>query len=132
MRWRISIAIYAHSTGNGAEADKKAAGADEGDIYFYVDAQDFKEASKMAQCFSDGVRANPAVWEAPIMGVHRYEEGIETGHKRDRHVREMALKAAAGIARNGCLVPPDGGSPPDAEAEMCDHIADAILKLIPA
>lgn len=34
---------------------------------------------------------------------------------------------AAKIARNGCLVPPDGGSPTAAEVDMCDLIAEAIL-----
>lgn len=42
------------------------------------------------------------------------------------------LEEAAGIARNGCLVPPDGGSPTDDEREMCDRIADAILALTPS
>jgi hypothetical protein len=73
MRWRITIAVYPHSTGNGAEADKKAAGAEDGDHYFYVHADDFSTAAKMAECFSDGVASHPAVWKAPIMGVHRQE-----------------------------------------------------------
>lgn len=30
------------------------------------------------------------------------------------------------IATNGCLVPPDGGSPTEAERQMCDNIAAAI------
>jgi len=30
------------------------------------------------------------------------------------------------LAKNGCLVPPDGGSPTEDEAYMCDRIADAI------
>ena len=51
MRWRITIVIYPHSTGNGQEADRKAAGTDGGDHYFYVDAEDFKEAVKMASCY---------------------------------------------------------------------------------
>ena len=33
---------------------------------------------------------------------------------------------AAKIAFNGCLVPPDGGSPTQSETEMCDRIATAI------
>lgn len=38
-------------------------------------------------------------------------------------------KACAYIARtrNGCLVPPDGGSPTKEEAQMCDDIAECIL-----
>jgi hypothetical protein len=71
MRWKITIAVYAHSTGNGAVADKKAAGAEDGDHYFYVDADDFRTAAKMAACFSEGVKSHPMVWEAPIIGVNR-------------------------------------------------------------
>jgi len=72
-RWRITIHIAPHSTGNGQEADRKAAGAEDGDRYFYVDAQNFDEAAKMAHCYSEGVKSHPMVWEAPIMGVHRYD-----------------------------------------------------------
>jgi len=84
MRWRITIAIYPHSSGNGQDADRKAAGAEDGDRYFYVEANDFKEASRMAECYSEGVKANPAVWEAPIMGVHRV--AIEA-HSRESDTR---------------------------------------------
>jgi len=38
-------------------------------------------------------------------------------------------EAAAKVAREGCLVPPDGGSPTEAEAEMCERIATAIRAL---
>lgn len=48
----------------------------------------------------------------------------------DENARKQALRAAAAVARDGCLVPPDGGSPTDDEREMCDHIADAILRLV--
>lgn len=44
--------------------------------------------------------------------------------------RREALEEAARIARNGCLVPPDGGSPTQEEADMCDRIAEAILALV--
>lgn len=43
--------------------------------------------------------------------------------------REAALNEAAYIACNGCLVPPDGGSPTTEEADMCAGIAKAILAL---
>lgn len=72
LRWRITIEAWPHSTGAGAEADQKAAGARE--QYFYADADDFTEATKLARCFADGVKANPAVWMAPIMGVHVWRE----------------------------------------------------------
>ena len=35
-------------------------------------------------------------------------------------------EACAVIAYNGCLVPPDGGSPSEAEVMLCDAIAAAI------
>ena len=73
MRWRIIIAVWPHSTGNGRESDLEAAGVKDGDLYFYVDAEDFAEAAKMAHCYSEGVRSHPAVWKAPIKGVHGYE-----------------------------------------------------------
>jgi hypothetical protein len=37
----------------------------------------------------------------------------------------------ARIAIDGCLVPPDGGSPTEAEYEMCQHIAAAIRSAAP-
>lgn len=70
MRWRITIELWPHSTGNGAEADQKAVGDRE--HYYYVDAYDISEALKFAHAFSDGACLSPAVWKAPIMGVHRY------------------------------------------------------------
>ena len=70
MRWKIAIEAWPHSTGNGNEADKKAAGADEGAHYFYVDADDIHEAMKMARCLAKGIERNPAVWKAPIFGVY--------------------------------------------------------------
>jgi hypothetical protein len=41
-------------------------------------------------------------------------------------MRERAAKVAA----NGCLAPPDGGSPTNAEREMCDAIA-AVIRALP-
>lgn len=73
MYWRITIAIYPHSTGAGQEADRKAAGAEDGLRYFCVEAQDFRDAAKMAKCYSAGIKSHPAVWEAPIMGVCQYD-----------------------------------------------------------
>lgn len=74
MRWRVTISVWPYSTGKGQAVDKAAAGAAEGDLYFYCDAENFRDAVKFAECFARGVKANPAVWEAPIMGVHRCDE----------------------------------------------------------
>jgi hypothetical protein len=53
-------------------------------------------------------------------------------HPIFREAWRLALLAAAGVARDGCLVPPDGGSPTEAEAAMCNAIAEHILTLQPA
>ena len=42
-----------------------------------------------------------------------------------------ALREAARVALNACLVPPDGGTPTEEEATMCQIAAEAILALIP-
>lgn len=52
--------------------------------------------------------------------------------QRDATVRARALEEAAWIARDGCLVPPDGGSPTTEEVELCDRIAKRIRSRIPA
>lgn len=74
-RWRVSIDVYAHSTGAGDTADKEAAGA--GLRYFYCDAKDFRDACDKAMCFSDGVASHPRVWMALITGVHVYTKTTE-------------------------------------------------------
>ena len=43
-----------------------------------------------------------------------------------RAIIEAERSRHAWIARNGCLVPPDGGSPSDTEREMCEQIARSI------
>jgi len=73
VRWQITIEAWPHSTGNGADADQALAG--ERAHYFYVDAEDIGEAMKMARCFAEGMERNPAVWRAPIYGVHVYRKG---------------------------------------------------------
>jgi len=45
--------------------------------------------------------------------------------------RQSILEEAAKVAERGCLVPPDGGSPTEAEREMCEAIAAAIRSLSP-
>ena len=41
-------------------------------------------------------------------------------------VRAEEREACARIALDGCLVPPDGGSPTEDERLMCEHITAAI------
>jgi hypothetical protein len=44
--------------------------------------------------------------------------------------RADALREAAYIARNACLVPPDGGNPTEQEVAVCDEAYRRILALI--
>jgi hypothetical protein len=46
--------------------------------------------------------------------------------KASKLVAQHEREACADIAFNGCLVPPDGGSPTEAERLMCEDIANAI------
>lgn len=52
-----------------------------------------------------------------------------TGEGAER-ARNQALRSAIEIARNGCLVLPDGGSPSIEEVEVCDRIVAAISRLL--
>lgn len=47
-----------------------------------------------------------------------------------KQARQEALRKAAEIARNACLVPPDGGSPTEQEAAVCDEAYKRIMALI--
>ena len=67
-RWRITIEARPYSTGKGAVADQEAAG--DRVHYFYTDAGSIDDAMKQARCFAEGMKRNPAVWMAPILGVH--------------------------------------------------------------
>jgi hypothetical protein len=49
-----------------------------------------------------------------------------------RDARAAAVEEAAWTAKYGCLVPPDGGSPTEAEADLCDEIERRIRALSPA
>lgn len=44
-------------------------------------------------------------------------------------VKLDTIEACAKIAENGCLVPPDGGSPTEDERLMCEDIARSIRAL---
>ena len=45
-------------------------------------------------------------------------------------VADAERKRCAQIARNGCLVPPDGGSPTEDEAALCEEIARRIREVV--
>lgn len=89
-----------------------------------------EETSLRLLCAFNGIDPNispPGWWAAPNNSSRKAWERVANEARVDR---ETAIRCAADIARNGCLVLPDGGSPTQAEADMCDDIATAILRLI--
>ena len=52
---------------------------------------------------------------------------ISDGHLTTRNT---ALREAARVARNACLVPPDGGSPTIEEKTVADRAADTIMEMV--
>ena len=61
------------------------------------------------------------------MVVYTEEEMIDAANEAEATGIRRATERAARIAREGCLVPPDGGSPSNAEREICDAIAARIM-----
>jgi hypothetical protein len=72
MRWRITIEAWPHSTGKGQENDQAAAG--DRVRYFYTDADDMREAYKLAQAYSEGVQSHDMVWRAPITCITQWDK----------------------------------------------------------
>lgn len=66
----------------------------------------------------DGHHPVVHVWTTNNTATDQYKAGAEA-------MRE----AAAMVALNGCLVPPDGGAPTAEEAEMCASIAQQIRSI---
>ena len=80
----------------------------------------------------DQLAAKLAEVERKSVAAWMLEHSFPTGHGDT--VADLLVElvghergACARIARDGCLVPPDGGSPTEAEADMCDRIATLIL-----
>lgn len=72
MRWIITIEAWPHSTGNGQDSDQVAAG--ERVQSYCVNARDITEALYLANCIAKGMRSNPMVWQAPIVGITGQKE----------------------------------------------------------
>lgn len=79
------------------------------------------------------------IWAEPGMPGYFYEPNelytveytrTDISAAQVQAARDDALREAAYKARNACLVPPDGGSPTEAEADLCDIAANCITALI--
>lgn len=65
--WKITVEVWPHSTGEGAEIDQAACGPRT--QCRDVKADDIGEAIEKAILFAAGVCTNPRVWQAPIRTV---------------------------------------------------------------
>jgi hypothetical protein len=87
------------------------------------------EAPKRIWAFQDGPLVGYFVGQSPGEGAYAVEyiraDLVEAAIKR-------ALEGAASLAQNAYLVPPDGGSPTEAEEAVCLAAADYISALDPA
>ena len=61
---------------------------------------------------------------------HIIELRIEMFTRGKKEARNEALREAASVAANACLVEPDGGSPTKAEADVCEEAYRRIIALI--
>ena len=59
-----------------------------------------------------------------------FQHQITTLRTQLAEAREAALREAAYVAFNACLVPPDGGNPTKSEADVCEEAYRRILALI--
>ena len=90
-------------------------------------ARDFPQPNKSDEelwrdlCEKDD-RTSPT--EYPDMALITFAEFAAIRAEATLAERERCAR----IAKDGCRVPPDGGSPTEAEREMCDWIAAAIRK----
>lgn len=69
--WLIIIEAWPYSTDEGVVADQKAAGQRVNT--FTVQADDMRAAFKSAELIANGIRANPRVWQAPIVSIMKME-----------------------------------------------------------
>jgi hypothetical protein len=93
-RWLVTIEAWPQSTGNGADADQKAAGHRTQN--FSVRAEGMAAALEAAEYIAQGMRTNPMIWRAPIVGIQSEEE-IQRRYQAEKAARERAedMKAAA-------------------------------------
>jgi hypothetical protein len=82
-----------------------------------------------------GIEIAKAIEALPIPSPPR-SDGAEAGlvaaktGVRTHPDAATLIACAARIAREGCLVPPDGGSPSEDERQMCARIAEEIEDLL--
>lgn len=73
-RWKITVETWPYSLPNMTKADaQKLAGTRSADYEVLADCA--KSALRMADAIVMGVKANPAVWNAPIVALVQMPEG---------------------------------------------------------
>lgn len=88
----------------------------------------------------DMTEAPERIWHSPFDTLGTVTENPERHWEFNEYIRadvvdhaairEAALREAAGVAFNACLVPPDGGNPTEEERLVCDEAYRRILALI--
>ena len=80
------------------------------------------EFGTMAADRDEAIRQHRQILEA-------YQERLADFSDMANSMIDKTLDECVAIAREGCLVPPDGGSPTDDERRVADHIAGMISRL---
>lgn len=67
--WIVRMDVYAHSTGNGSENDRKAVGGNH--QTFNVKGEEFRDAVAAAELLITGIKTNPMVWQCHITAIEK-------------------------------------------------------------
>lgn len=88
-----------------------------------------QEWDRLSLVVESAVRNADVFNHAAVVAAIKATRAALLSSPRVEEVRREALEEAALVAERGCLVPPDGGSPTEAEREMCEAIAASIRTL---
>lgn len=69
-RWIVTIEAWPHSL-PGKTRDEAQELAGERRAEYEVEAQEFRDVVALAHAIQKGIKSNPAVWEAAIVGVRK-------------------------------------------------------------
>lgn len=67
--WKVSIEVWAYSTGESSEEMAKKCGGKFRNWHVY--AEDMKDALRLTELYCKGIQTNPAVWQTRINKIER-------------------------------------------------------------
>lgn len=103
---------------------------DEGDRRYFGSTNDADTFSEIVQMLDDFKWALILKEKDEQDLLERCREANERADRMEQSFISQRERYAR-IAREGCLVPPDGGEPTEEEREICERIATAILESRP-